>query len=144
MNVLAIKEMPLQEKYDRIVDAFLLLTATDYAVHKEQGTVDKWVDKWMKTQIEMLPNLGEEMARSLQQAGIHTPGDLKQIGRIEAAILISPHKRSGHTCYKALCVLEGATRGIRWHLIPKTERDELWNQYQLRNKGYPAIDIPNA
>ena len=31
------------------------------------------------------------MSRCLQQAGIHTPEDLKRLGSIEAAIRVSPH-----------------------------------------------------
>jgi len=82
-----------------------------------------------------LPNVGQEMARCLEQAGIHTPGELKRIGSIEAAIRVSPHKRSGPVCRSALSALEGAIRGVRWHLIPKPEREELWKEYQRRTSG---------
>ena len=79
-----------------------------------------------------LPNIGEEMARCLREAGIHTPAELRRIGSVEAATRVSPYKRSGPVCRSALCALEGAIRGVRWHVIPKAERDELWKQYQLR------------
>jgi DNA transformation protein len=81
-----------------------------------------------------LPNIGDEMDRCLQQAGIRTPEELRRIGSVEAAILVSPHKRSGPVCRSALCALEGAIRGIRWHSIPKAERDELWEQYRHRQE----------
>ena len=81
------------------------------------------------------PNIGEKMARCLQQAGIHTPGELKRIGSIEAAIRVSPHKRSGPVCRSARSALEGAIRGVRWHLIPKPERDKLWKEYQRQASG---------
>ena len=79
-----------------------------------------------------LPNIGSETARCLQAAGIHTPAELRRIGSIEAAVRVSPYKRSGPVCRSALSALEGAVRGIRWHSIPKDEREELWRQYQLR------------
>ena len=82
-----------------------------------------------------LPNIGDEMARCLRQAGIHTPDDLRRLGSIEAGILVSPHKRSGPVCRSALSALEGAIRGVRWHLIPKGERDALWEEYQRRTKS---------
>ena len=41
---LEIKEMPLEQKYDTILDMYILETAISYAFHKEQGTVDKWLD----------------------------------------------------------------------------------------------------
>ena len=85
--------------------------------------------------LRSLPNIGEEMARCLREAGIHTPVELRRIGSVEAAVRVSPHKRSGPVCRSALCALEGAIRGIRWHSIPKAERDELWGQYQLRTSA---------
>ncbi len=81
-----------------------------------------------------LPNIGKEMAQCLHQAGITTADELVKIGSIEAAVLVNPYKRSGPVCRSALCAIEGAIRGVRWHSIPKPERDELWNKYQLRIK----------
>lgn len=83
--------------------------------------------------LESLPNIGVEMARCLREAGISSPGELRRVGSVEAAIRVSPHKRSGPVCRSALCALEGAIRGVRWHSIPKAERDALWEQYQLRS-----------
>jgi len=33
--------------------------------------------------------------------------------------------------------LEGAIRGVRWHAIPKDERDRLWEAFQaaIRSSG---------
>jgi len=45
---LAIKEMPLEEKYEKIRDAYLLNTATLYALHKQLGIVDKCIEKRCK------------------------------------------------------------------------------------------------
>ena len=53
---LAIREMPVEEKYDRLLDDYLLGLATDYVVLKEQGVVDKSIDLWVKVQKKMLPS----------------------------------------------------------------------------------------
>ena len=87
-----------------------------------------------------LPDIGDEMSRCVQRAGIHTPEQLKRLGSVEAAILVSPHKRSGPVCRSALCALEGAIRGIRWHSIAKADRDESWEQYQHRRKVAPKAN----
>ena len=79
-----------------------------------------------------LPNIGEEMARCLVKAGIRSPDELRRIGSVEAAIRGSPHKRSGPACRSALRALEGAIRGVRWHSIPRDERESLWKDYQSR------------
>jgi hypothetical protein len=42
---LAVKEMPLEEKYTSILDMYILETATSYAFHKDQGTLNKWLDQ---------------------------------------------------------------------------------------------------
>jgi len=56
-GILEIKEMPLQEKYDRLLDNYLLAIATDYALHKELGVVDKCNDLSVKVQKNMLPSI---------------------------------------------------------------------------------------
>ena len=79
-----------------------------------------------------LPNIGEEMARCLLAAGIDSPAELGRIGSVEAARRVSPHRTSGPACRSALCALEGAIRGVRWHSIPREERDALWREYERR------------
>jgi len=54
---LAIKEMPLKEKYEKTLDAYLLNSATLYALHKEHGIVDKCIESLVKTQKSMIPSL---------------------------------------------------------------------------------------
>jgi len=54
---LKIKEMPIEEKYDRLLDTYLLAIATGYALHKELGVVDKSNDLWVKVQKNMLPSV---------------------------------------------------------------------------------------
>ena len=78
-----------------------------------------------------LPNIGDELEQCLLEAGISSVDELQRIGSIEAAIRISPYRPDASACRNALCALEGALRGVRWHSIPKPDRDELWQQYQL-------------
>lgn len=52
-----IKEMPIEERYDRLLDDYLLDVATDYALLKEFGAVDKRIDLSVKVQKKMLPKI---------------------------------------------------------------------------------------
>ena len=54
---LEIKEMPLEEKYDKLLDDYLLANAAGYALHKELGVVDKSNNLWVKVQKKMLPSV---------------------------------------------------------------------------------------
>jgi len=54
---LSIKEMPLEEKYDHLLNDYLLAIAVGYALHKELGVVDKSNDLWLKAQKKMLPKM---------------------------------------------------------------------------------------
>ena len=50
-----IKEMPLEEKYNEIFDMYILENAISYAFHKEQGTVNKWLDYTIEAYRKMMP-----------------------------------------------------------------------------------------
>jgi hypothetical protein len=54
---LEINEMPIEERYDRLLDDFLLDTATYYSVFKELGAEDKVIDLTVKVQKKMLPSI---------------------------------------------------------------------------------------
>ena len=54
---LEIKEMPIEEKYNKLLDDYLLAAATGYALHKELGVVDKYNDLVVKVQQRMLPSV---------------------------------------------------------------------------------------
>jgi len=54
---LAIKEMPLEEKYEKIRDEYLLNSITLYALHKKLGIVDKCIESLVKTEKNMIPSL---------------------------------------------------------------------------------------
>ncbi len=77
-----------------------------------------------------LPNIGTVVARELEAVEIATPEDLRSLGRVEALRRIRPGSDEDAPCRSMLSALEGAIRGLRWHAIPKSERDGLWRQYQ--------------
>ena len=77
-----------------------------------------------------LPNIGPEAARWLVAAGIRTPAELRRRGAVAAAAAIRRLRPDDPPCRSMLAGLEGAVRGIRWHAIPKAERDDLWREYQ--------------
>lgn len=86
----------------------------------------------MSTQLADLPNLGPEVVRLLTAAGIDTPQKLRRLGAIAAAERIRRIRPQDPPCRSMLAGLEGAIRGVRWHLIPKAEREVLWSEYQAR------------
>jgi len=81
-----------------------------------------------------LPNIGATMAQLLIQVGITTPAKLRRVGSIRAAALVAPLRPGGSSCRSLLSGLEGAIRGVRWHAIPKAERDALWQRFEAHNR----------
>ena len=71
MRDLAIKEMPLEEKYEMLFDRYALAIATSYALHKELGVVDKSHDFSVKVMKKMLPSLAGVV---FKVAKVITPG----------------------------------------------------------------------
>ena len=51
-----IKEMPIEERYDMLLNDYLTDAAIDYAVLKELGGVDKQLDLFVKVNKKMLPS----------------------------------------------------------------------------------------
>ena len=85
-------------------------------------------------ELTCLPNIGAVVAEKLRAAGVTTPEQLKTLGSVEAALRIgaSAERREDAPCASMLSGLEGAIRGVRWHAIPKHEREALWRRYQAR------------
>jgi DNA transformation protein len=81
-----------------------------------------------------LPNIGAVVAQKLRAAGVTTPQQLKSLGSVEAAVRLRAlaARPEDAPCASMLSGLEGAVRGVRWHAIPKHERDTLWQRYQAR------------
>lgn len=88
-------------------------------------------------ELTSLPNIGTVVAEKLRAAGVVTPEQLKILGSVEAALRIGvlAARPEDAPCASMLSGLEGAIRGVRWHAIPKHERDALWRRYQARCEG---------
>ena len=84
----------------------------------------------------LLPNIGPEVASRLREVGIVTPEMLRDLGSIEAALRLRAARPWDPPCPSMLSGLEGAIRGVRWHAIPKDERDRLWEEYQAAALGH--------
>ena len=79
-----------------------------------------------------LPNVGPVVARLLGAAGIRTPGELRRIGAVDAALRIRAIRPADPPCRRMLAGLAGAIRGMRGHALPPTERERLWQAYVAR------------
>lgn len=77
-----------------------------------------------------LPNIGKTLAAELQGAGIEDAMELQRLGSVEAALRIDRGGRDA--CQSLLYALEGAVRGVRWHSIPKQERQALNAEFDRR------------
>ena len=91
--------------------------------------------KQTRSDLAKLPNIGATVAQLLCRVGITTPAKLRRVGAIRAAALIGPLRPGGSSCRSLVCGLEGAIRGVRWHAIPKEERDALWHRFEARTRG---------
>jgi DNA transformation protein len=81
-----------------------------------------------------LPNIGAVVTQKLRAAGVMTAEQLKMLGSVEAALRLRAlaARPEDSPCASMLSGLEGAVRGVRWHAIPKHEREALWQRYQAR------------
>ena len=77
--------------------------------------------------LSQLPNIGEKLEAQLNEAGITTFEELKQIGSREAWLLIKASDPSA--CLMRLSALEGAIRGIRWHSLDDSVKQSLREFY---------------
>lgn len=80
-----------------------------------------------------LPNLGKTAVAQLERAGVRTPGELRRLGSVGAALKLA---ESGvDVCQSKLSALEGAIRGVRWHSIPAEERAGLVKRFEARRRA---------
>lgn len=73
--------------------------------------------------LEHLHNIGPVLAAELRKAGIDTPQQLLDLGAERTLLALKPADPG--SCLNKLLALEGAIRGIRWHLLPKGRKEEL-------------------
>lgn len=70
-----------------------------------------------------LPNIGLELAKRIDFAGIKTAEELIELGTENAFIRLKTVFPDA--CHNQLYALEGAIQGIRWHGIRKERKEEL-------------------
>lgn len=75
------------------------------------------------THLTVLPNIGIELAKRLEIAGIHNAEQLKSLGTETVFIRLKTVFPSA--CHNQLYAIEGAIQGIRWHGIDKVRKIEL-------------------
>lgn len=76
-----------------------------------------------------LPNIGPVLADKLNLIGVSTFDELVATGCVDAVIRIGVTDESA--CYNMLYALEGAIRGVRWHALPKGDREKIKAEYNL-------------
>lgn len=82
-------------------------------------------------ELSTLPNIGEMVERQLNQVGITTYDQLKQIGSRQAWLKIKMMDPSA--CIHRLYALEGAIKGVRKNQLSattKTELKEFYNSFR--------------
>ncbi|MCH4198723.1 MAG: TfoX/Sxy family protein [Clostridium tyrobutyricum] len=78
-------------------------------------------------ELSKLPNIGREVERQLNEVGIFTYGELKDIGAEQAWLKIQEIDISA--CIHRLLALEGAIYGVKKTALPQERRAELKNFY---------------
>ncbi len=94
-------------------------------------------------ELTSLPNIGAVVAERLRAAGVTTAEQLKALGSVEVAFRLRTSAKTPEDvpCVSMLSGQEGTIRGVRWHAIPRYEREALWRQYQDRCEG-PEVPRP--
>lgn len=75
------------------------------------------------SELTKLPNIGPKLAENLEKIGIDSYEKLSEKGSVASVIEIGHSDM--HVCCNMLYALEGAIRGVRWHNIPKEEREKV-------------------
>lgn len=76
-----------------------------------------------------LPNIGKELERQLQEAGIDTAAQLRQIGACQAWLKIREQDPSA--CIHRLYALEGAVEGIKKTQLSPEKKTELKDFFSI-------------
>jgi len=79
-----------------------------------------------------LSNIGPELAKRLELAGINSPEELSDIGAEDAFVRLKTVFPGA--CHNQLYALEGAIQGIRWHGISKERKQELQEFMRMLQK----------
>lgn len=83
-------------------------------------------------ELSNLPNIGKEVERQLNEAGIRTFEDLKRLGAEQAWLKIQEMDESA--CIHRLLALEGALQGIKKTQLSEERKAELKEFYRWHKK----------
>lgn len=84
-------------------------------------------------ELSKLPNIGKEIERQLNEVGIFTYDELKEIGAEQAWLKIQEIDDSA--CINRLLALEGASFGVKKTALLQERKTDLKNFYNLnKNK----------
>lgn len=83
-------------------------------------------------ELSKLPNIGKVVEEQLNQIGIYTEEELKEVGAKQAWLRIQQIDESA--CIHRLLALEGAIRGIKKTMLPDERKKELKDFYNWHKK----------
>lgn len=83
-------------------------------------------------ELQKLPNIGKEVERQLNEAGIETYEELKRLGAEQAWLKIQEIDDSA--CIHRLLALEGAICGVKKTLLSDVRKAELKEFYNWHKK----------
>jgi len=81
------------------------------------------------SKLSELPNIGKEVEKQLNQVGIQTFEQLKEIGSKEAWLKIK--KIDNSACINRLYAIEGAIENIKKTELSKDKKEELKEFYNI-------------
>lgn len=74
-------------------------------------------------ELSKLLNIGKVLEKQLNEVGINSIENLREIGSKKAWVKIKNIDESA--CLNRLCALEGAIRNIRWHDLDESIKNDL-------------------
>lgn len=95
------------------------------------------------TQLADLSNFGPKSQQMLEQAGIHTIEQLRELGAVRAFVQV---KRAGNVSFNLLWAMEGALSGRHWQVVAKhgrlrllLELEDVENEHPSTSSGRTAL-----
>ena len=84
-------------------------------------------------ELSKLINIGKTLEKQLNQIGVYTEAELKEIGAEQAWLKIKKIDKSA--CMNRLLALEGAIMGIKKTFLPEERKNEL-KEFYKRSKNF--------
>lgn len=82
--------------------------------------------------LSKLPNIGKEVERQLNEVGIYTVEELRELGARQAWLKIQEVDSSA--CIHRLLALEGALQGVKKTMLSEEKKAELKEFYNWHKK----------